>query len=54
MGSSLSLIDLRTRTVARTLPLGEYRRPHGIGFLPDGNRLVFTSEAARATSTVPA
>lgn len=47
-GSSLSLIDLRTRTVARTLPLGEYRRPHGVAFLPGDRQLVVTSEANQA------
>ncbi len=51
-GSSLSLIDLRTRTVARTLPLGEYRRPHGVAFLPGDRQLVVTSEANQAVLLV--
>jgi DNA-binding beta-propeller fold protein YncE len=52
VGSSLSLIDLRTRTVARTLPLGEYRRPHGVAFLPGDRQLVVTSEANQAVLLV--
>jgi YVTN family beta-propeller protein len=52
VGSSLSLIDLRTKTVARTLPLGEYRRPHGVAFLPGDRQLVVTSETNQAVLLV--
>jgi DNA-binding beta-propeller fold protein YncE len=51
-GSSLSLIDLQARTVARTLPLGEYRRPHGVAFLPGDGKVVVTSEANRVLLVV--
>lgn len=50
-GSSLTLIDLDRRSVARTIPLGEHRRPHGAVFLPDG-RLAVTSEVSRAVLVV--
>lgn len=50
-GSSLTLIDLDRRAVARTISLGEYRRPHGAAFLPDG-RLAVTVEANRAVLIV--
>ena len=46
-GNSLSLIDLPTRTVTRTIDLGEYKRPHGILFFADGQRIVVTSEVAK-------
>lgn len=51
-GSTLTVVDLESLSLAATIELGEYRRPHGIGFLPDGKRLVFTSEAARAVGIV--
>jgi YVTN family beta-propeller protein len=43
-GNSLTVIDLTSLTVARTIDLGEYRRPHGIAFLPDSRRVAVTSE----------
>lgn len=51
-GSSLTLIDLNRRAVARTISLGEYRRPHGAAFLPGGRRLAVTVEANRAVLIV--
>ncbi len=42
-GNSLTVVDLAARAVARTIDLGEYHRPHGSAFLPDG-RLVVTAE----------
>jgi DNA-binding beta-propeller fold protein YncE len=53
-GHSLTLLDLRTRTAVRTIELGEYRRPHGIAWLPDGKRVVVTSELAQAVIVVEA
>ena len=46
-GSSLTLIDVPTAKVLRTIDLGEHRRPHGVAWLKDGRALV-TSEASRA------
>ena len=43
-GHSLTLIDLRNRTSVRTIEMGEFRRPHGIAWLPDSRRVVVTSE----------
>ena len=51
-GNSLTVLDLNNRTVARTIDLGQYARPHGIAFMPDGNRLLVTSEQARALVVV--
>jgi DNA-binding beta-propeller fold protein YncE len=45
-GNSLTVVDLGTLTVARTIDLGEYRRPHGIVFLPDNRRVAVTSETS--------
>jgi YVTN family beta-propeller protein len=45
-GNSLTVIDLAERRVVRTISLGEYHRPHGLAFLPDG-RLLVTAETER-------
>ncbi|HLL84044.1 MAG TPA: cytochrome D1 domain-containing protein [Longimicrobium sp.] len=51
-GSSLTLIDLDRRAVTKTIALGgEYRRPHGAAFLPNG-QLAVTVEANRAVLIV--
>ena len=47
-GSSLTVIDIPGATVARTIDLGEHRRPHGIAWLPDGKRVAVTAEESRA------
>lgn len=44
-GDSLTVIDIAARSVLRTVDLGDYARPHGIAFMPDGDRVVVTSEA---------
>jgi YVTN family beta-propeller protein len=48
-GNTLSVIDLAAATpaVARTIELGEYRRPHGVAFAGNSGKLVVTSEAAQ-------
>ena len=47
-GNSLAIIDMRVRTVARTIDLGTFRRPHDVAFLPGSNsRVVVTSESAQ-------
>ncbi len=50
-GNTLTVIDLPTREVVRTIDLGENRRPHGIRFLGD-DRVVVTSEVARKIAVV--
>lgn len=44
-GNTLTVVDLVARKVARTIDLG-FPRPHGIGFLPDGQTVAVTSETA--------
>jgi glyoxylase-like metal-dependent hydrolase (beta-lactamase superfamily II) len=46
-GSTLTVIDVPGLRVARTIDLGEYRRPHGIAFLSGDSLVVVTSEASR-------
>jgi YVTN family beta-propeller protein len=48
-GNTLSVIDLAAATpmVARTIDLGEYRRPHGVAFVGIGDKLAVTSEASQ-------
>lgn len=44
-GRTLSVIDLAKGTLTKTIDLEKYHRPHGIAFLPDGERVVVTAEA---------
>lgn len=45
-GSSLSVLDLVGGTPTRTIDLGQHGAPHGLRFLPDGRRVVVTTEAS--------
>ena len=47
-GSTITVIDVVQRAVARTIDLGEIRRPHGMGFLPGDSLFAVTSEVSRA------
>ncbi|MDQ6830936.1 MAG: hypothetical protein M3081_18890 [Gemmatimonadota bacterium] len=47
-GNTLTVIDLRTRTVTRTVDLAEHQRPHGSAFLPGDTLLAVTSEVSKA------
>lgn len=51
-GNSLTVLDLRGPSVARTISLGEHRRPHGVAFLAGDHTLVVTSEASQAVLVV--
>jgi DNA-binding beta-propeller fold protein YncE len=46
-GNSLTVIDVPGRRVIRTIDLGQYRRPHGIAFLPGDSLVAVTSEQSR-------
>jgi DNA-binding beta-propeller fold protein YncE len=47
-GNELAVIDIPTAQVTRKISLGEYRRPHGVVFVPRSNeRVVVTSEASQ-------
>lgn len=43
-GRTLTVLDVPTASVVRTIDLGRYTRPHGIVSLPDGERVAVTSE----------
>lgn len=51
-GRTLTVIDLDALAVARTMELGEYRRPHGVLFLPGDTVLAVTAEANQAVLLV--
>jgi YVTN family beta-propeller protein len=51
-GSSLTLVDLGSRSVARTIGLGRYQRPHGVQFLPGDSIVAVTVEANNAVLLV--
>jgi DNA-binding beta-propeller fold protein YncE len=51
-GNSITVIDLTKLAVARTIDLGEYRRPHGMAFFPGDTTLAVTSEVSRAVLLV--
>lgn len=52
-GRTLTVLDLRGRRVLRTVDLGEYRRPHGIVWLPGaGQRVAVTAEQSQALLVV--
>lgn len=46
-GQSLTLIDIPSASVVKTIDLGEYRSPHGVEWL-DGDRVAVTVEANQA------
>jgi YVTN family beta-propeller protein len=51
-GNSLTVINLETVTVERTMDLDTYERPHGIAFLPGDSLLVVTSEVRQVVVVV--
>jgi YVTN family beta-propeller protein len=51
-GNSLTVIDLTRITVARTIALGSYQRPHGMAFFPGDTVLAVTSEVSHAVLLV--
>lgn len=51
-GKTLTVIDIESATVTRTIDLGEYSRPHGIEYFSDGERVAVTAEAQKALIVV--
>ena len=51
-GNSITVIDVARRAVARTISLGEHRRPHGLTFLPGDTLFAVTCETDRAVLVV--
>ena len=50
-GNSLTVINIPSKQVLKTIDLGEYRRPHGIVWLK-GNEIALTSEANKSLLVV--
>lgn len=46
-GNTLTVIDVPGLAVARTIDLGEHRRPHGIDFMPGDEVVAVTTEQSR-------
>lgn len=51
-GSSLTLIDVPSARVVKTIDLGDYRKPHGVEWLAGGGRALVTAEENRALLVV--
>ncbi len=51
-GRTLTVFDVPSASVARTIDLGEYTRPHGIVFLPGDSLVAVTSEVRGAVVIV--
>lgn len=51
-GSSLTVVDLKSFSVSKTINLERYRRPHGIQFFSDGKRIAVTVEGNQALLVV--
>lgn len=51
-GRTLTVVDLSEQRVARTIDLGEYRRPHGLQWIPGTRRVVVTCEQNMAVLVV--
>src|SRR6185503_12496419 len=47
-GNTITVIDLMAQRVSRTINLAQYRRPHGLAFLPGDSLFLVTSETNRA------
>lgn len=50
-GSSLTVIDLESATVAKTIQVG-HKRPHGIAWIPDTSEVLVTSEESQCVVRV--
>jgi YVTN family beta-propeller protein len=51
-GNTLLILDLASHAAVRTIDLGEYRRPHGIAFLPGDSLIAVTVEANQTVLVV--
>ena len=43
--NTLTVFDIASASVVRTIDLGRFTRPHGIAFMPDGDTVAVTSES---------
>ena len=52
IGHALSVIDVSTQKLVRSIDIAPHRRPHGIAFLPGDSTLAVTSEISQAVVLV--
>lgn len=52
VGRALTVIDVSTQTMVRSIDLSPHARPHGIAFLPGDSLMAITSETSRAVLLV--
>jgi len=51
-GTTLTIVDVPSASVVKTIDLGAYSRPHGILYFQDGKRVVVTAEDQKALLVV--
>jgi YVTN family beta-propeller protein len=51
-GNTLTVIDITAMRARATINLGDYHRPHGIQYFPDGKRVAVTAEVEQAVIVV--
>jgi len=51
-GNTLTVFDIAAMRVTGTIDLGDYHRPHGIQYFPDGKRVAVTAEVEQAVIIV--
>ncbi len=51
-GNTLTVFDIAAMRVTGTIDLGDYHRPHGIQYFPDGKRVAVTAEVEQAVIVV--
>ena len=51
-GRTLTVLDVASASLERTIELGDFRRPHGAAFLPGDTVVAVTAEASRAVVLV--
>lgn len=51
-GNRLDLVDVWRARISNSIDLGQYRRPHGLAWLPDNRRILVTVEENRALLVV--
>ncbi len=51
-GNSLTIVDLESQEVSKTISLGDYQRPHGVQWFSDGKRAIVTAEVQQSVVIV--
>lgn len=51
-GNSLTVVNLQSQEVSKTVSLGKFERPHGVEWFSDGQRAIITAEGQQAVLIV--